>query len=99
MNDERPFFFNLASELMNIAESDLRLNILTSNDGECENLKITGVDKDGKNPVIRVEDEEGDEFFIFIAHILSINPVEKAEEDDSATAEEDDDSGAAAQNT
>lgn len=89
---ERQFFFRLSAELLEIHEADLRLNILTRDDGEVTNLKITGMDKDGMNPCVRVEDVEGDEFYIFIAHIISITPVEAydEEDEDDEPAEDDD---------
>lgn len=86
----RQFFFNLAAELVQIAEADLRLNVMTVDDGEMFALTITGIDKDGKNPCIRVEDEEGDEFYIFMDHIISITPVEADEEDGTDALEDED---------
>lgn len=84
------FFFNFAAELVQIAEADLRINVMTVDDGEMFALKVTGIDKDGKNTCIRVEDEEGDEFYIFIDHIISITPVESDEEDEGDALEDED---------
>lgn len=92
------FFFKLSAELVEIAEQDMRINVLTRDDGECENLKVIGIgDKDGHHPCVKVEDEDGDPFYIFIEQIISITPTEAIEEDeedgdgpeDDVTPEED----------
>lgn len=86
------FFFKLSADLVEIAEQDMRINVLTRDDGECENLKVIGIDKDGPNPCVKVEDEDGDPFYIFIGQIISITPteaIEEEEEDDGESEPED----------
>ena len=89
------FFFKLAGDLVQIAEQDMRINILTVDDGECENLKLIGIDKDSENPCIKVEDEDGDPFYIFTRHIISITPTEAFEEEEDEDDEAPEDEGPA----
>jgi hypothetical protein len=75
-------FFKLPAYLQQLAEEGSLINIMTRDDGTCENATIKGYDNDPHNPVLWVEDEEGDSVYVFIRHIISITPLGDEEEDE-----------------
>jgi hypothetical protein len=76
-------FFKLPVYLQQLAEEHSLISIMTRDEGVCENAKIVGYDNDPSNPVLWVEDEDGDAVFIFMRHIISITPLGDDEEDES----------------
>lgn len=76
-------FFSLMHYLPTLADEDWFFNILTVDDGVCENLTLLGIDKTTGLESLYVEDEEGDRFIVFISKIISITPItaEEAQSD------------------
>lgn len=75
-------FFKLSGYLSQLAEEGSLINIMCRDEGTCENAKIIGYDNDPNNPVLWVEDEEGDPVFVFVRQIISITPLGEEEEDE-----------------
>lgn len=85
-------FFKMNAYLSTLAEEGSLIHILTRDDGACENATIIGYDNDPSNPVLWVEDDEGDTVFIFIRHIISITPAGEEEDEEDDGEPEDDES-------